>query len=223
MRLLCGICLEQYKDAGVEAREIAAKYPGDADVLSALAEAEYDAGNNPEAIAAADRAIAIDASQKNAYVQKGYALFREARDAEDSDLDAAYAKAMEPFQALNALENDHPLPLIYYYRSFVQRGQRPEENARAALERASQLAPFDQSLRLNVAVMLISEGKNSIARQVLGPLAADPHGSRRSARAKHLIALLEQAPDGAPVDIAQARDDSGDADQRSDGGNEGEE
>mgnify|MGYP006200143097 CR=1 FL=1 len=28
---------------------------------------------------------------------------------------------MKPFKALNAIENDHPLPLIYHYRSFAER------------------------------------------------------------------------------------------------------
>ena len=114
---------------------------------------------------------------------------------------------MEPFAALNALENDHPLPLIYYFRSFTERRQVPEENARAALERASQLAPFDQDLRLNVAMMMIAERRNALAAQVLLPVAADPHGSGRSTRAKQLIALLERTPDGEMLDIGTLRED----------------
>lgn len=189
-----------------EARAIAATFPEDPGVLAALSEAEYDAGNDNEAIAAADKAIALDALQKNAYVQKGFALFRLAQDTDGEAADAAYTAAMKPFNALNAIENDHPLPLIYYYRSFVQRRRVPEENARAALEWASQLAPFDQDLRLNVALMMISERKNTLARQMLAPLAADPHGTRRADRAKQLMALLEQTPDGTQVDIRNLRE-----------------
>ena len=190
-----------------DARAIAARFPDDPGVLTALAEAEYDAGNDAEAIAAADRAIARDPQQKNAYVQKGFALFRRARDAEGDAVDAAYAEAMRPFEALNAIENDHPLPLIYYFRSFTGRRQVPDENARAALERASQLAPFDQELRLNVAMMMIAERKNTLAAQMLAPLAADPHGSGRAQRAKRLVAALERTPDGERLDINDVRED----------------
>lgn len=216
-----GVTPEKAAELVIDARKISAKYPNDPGVLAALTEAEYDAGNDAETIAAADKAIALDPSQKNAYVQKGYALFRQAADADEAE--AAYTLAMKPFEALNALENDHPLPLIYYYRSFVQRGAAPDENARAALERASELAPFDQSLRLNTAIMLIGEGKNSLASQMLAPLAADPHGTSRAARAKQLIDVLAKTPDGTQMDFSllstlgaseiasdEAEDDTGD-------------
>jgi tetratricopeptide (TPR) repeat protein len=187
-----------------DARAIAARFPNDSGVLAALAEAEYDAGNDAEAIAAADRAVAIDPGEKNAYVQKGFALFRKAREATDKD--AAYAAAMEPFEALNAIENDHPLPLIYYYRRYAEQRKAPPEDARAALEYASQLAPFDQDLRLNVAMMMIAERKNALAAQVLAPLAADPHGTNRSQRAKQLIAALQTTPDGERLDVSALRE-----------------
>ena len=195
-----GVSREEALELLPDARAIAAKFPDDGGVLAALSEAEYDAGNDAEAIAAADAAIALDPSQKNAYVQKGFALFRIAQDVDASAADDAYAAAMKPFEALNAIEADHPLPLIYYYRSFAQRRKVPNETARAALERASVLAPFDQELRLNVAMMMISERKNELARFMLAPLAADPHGSGRSERAKQLMAVLEQTPDGTMID-----------------------
>ncbi|MEM6475826.1 MAG: hypothetical protein AAF687_06635 [Pseudomonadota bacterium] len=195
-----GVSREEALELLPDARKVAAKFPNDPGVLAALAEAEYDAGNDAEAIAAADKAIAIDPSQKNAYVQKGYALFRIASAAEPGEVDDAYDAAMKPFEALNAIENDHPLPLMYYFRSFVQRGKAPSENARAALERASVLAPFDRSLRFNVAMLMISEAKNSLARQMLAPLAADPHQREGAARARELMAVLERTPDGTRIE-----------------------
>lgn len=176
----------------VEARAVAARYPDDPGVLAALAEAEYDAGNDAEAIAAADRAIAADSSRTNAYVQKGYALFRRAREAEDKR--AAYAAAMKPFEALNAIENDHPLPLIYYFRSYTERDAAPPETARAALERASQLAPFDQGLQLTTALMLAREGKYELARDYLAPLAANPHAGELASQARKLSEMLAKGP-----------------------------
>ena len=195
-----GVNEEQAQEVLAEARAVAASFPDNAYVLAALSEAEHDAGNFAESIAAADRAIALNPSIKNAYVQKGYSLFRLAEDADDRD--AAYSAAMKPFEALNALENDHPMPLIYYYRSYAERGLQPPENARHALERAYQLAPFDDSLAMNVAVMQATEGKTDLAAYTLAPLAADPHGGRMAARAKDLIDALKRAPEGEPFDFS---------------------
>ncbi len=182
------------------AQAVAARHPADPGVLTALAEAEYDAGNDAQAIAAADGALAIDPQRTNAYVQKGYAMFRQARAADDRE--AAFAAAMQPFEALNAIENDHPLPLFYYYRSFAERGAKAPEDARAALSYASQLAPFDQQLQISTGMMMIGEGQNSLAREFLAPLAANPHGGSMAKRAKRLIAMVANVPDGTVLDVS---------------------
>lgn len=177
-----------------DAREVAARFPDDAGVLAALAEAEFDAGHDDAAIAAADAALAIDATVKNALVQKGFALFRKAERADDQE--AAYAAAMQPFSALNRLEQDHPLPLIYYYRSFAERGVAPNEVARHALERAAQLSPFDRSLAMNAGLMQAREGKIALARNTLGPVAANPHGGRMAREAQHYLEELDEVAEG---------------------------
>lgn len=194
-----GVGKEEAAEILNEARAVAARFPGDAGVLAALAEAEFDAGNDAEAIAAADAAIARDPARINPYVQKGYALFRRAGEADDRT--AAYAAAVKPFVALNKIENDHPLPLMYFYFAQVERGLEPNENARAALERAATLAPFDHGLQINAGMMLIKEGSHSIARGFLASVAANPHGGRAAAQAKRLIALIANVPDGEAVDF----------------------
>ena len=211
-----GVNRKQAEELVIEAREIAAQYPKDAGVQAALAEAEYDAGNDDLAIAAADAAIAADPTRVNAYVQKGFALFRKAEEIDDDEaLNAAYRQAMKPFEALNKIENDHPLPLIYYHRSYTDRGEEPPQNARNALERAAQLAPFDKGLWFQVAFMQMEEGRIASARRSLQPLAADPHGGAQSERVKTLLAALENLPEGEPVDmrgLASERDDGDVAD-----------
>jgi tetratricopeptide (TPR) repeat protein len=172
-----GVTREQAVELLAEAREIAARYPADAAVLAALAEAEFDAGNDAEAIAAADRALALDPNQVNAYVQKGFALFRLASAAEDKN--AAYRQAVAPFLALNRLENDHPLPLVYYFRSFAERGAPAPEQAVRGLERASELAPFDLDLRLNLAAYQLRTGDLAAARGNMVPIAYHPHAPRQ--------------------------------------------
>ena len=195
-----GVDDQQAAEVLPKARAIAAKHPGDAGVLGALAEAEYDAGNDAEAIAAADRALAINANEKQAYVQKGYALFRRAEDAEDPD--SAYEAALQPFFALNGIENDHPLPLIYYYRSFTKRRMSPPEDAQQALERATVLTPFDDSVSMDAAMMLAAQGKIKLAKFLLGPVASDPHGSDRAAYAQALVDAMQDAPAGTPFDVS---------------------
>lgn len=194
-----GVGKEEAATIVAEARAVASRFPEDPGVLTALAEAEYDAGHDAEAITAADAALAHNPASTNAYLQKGYALFRQAAEAENRT--AAYAAAVKPFIALNKIENDHPLPLFYFFRAQVQRGLEPNENARAALERAATLAPFDQGLQINAGTMLIEEGSHSIARGFLAPVAANPHGGGASAQAKRLLALIANVADGEAVDI----------------------
>ncbi|MCU0946657.1 MAG: hypothetical protein MUF47_00180 [Porphyrobacter sp.] len=225
-----GVNSAQAAELVTQARTIAARYPDDPGVLTALAEAEYDAGNDAAAIAAAEAALARDPQATNAHVQQGLALFRQAARADNKA--AAYAKAMQPFEKLNAIENDHPLPLIHYFQSYTRRGVRPPENARAALERAAQLAPFDMGLKLNVALMLLTEGKIELARAFLQPVAVNPHGGRLAGNAQRLLDKLAGLPEGPITSPAQldalaaeraasaAGDDDGD--EGGDGGGAGE-
>lgn len=191
-----GVTREQALALVVDARVVAARFPDDPAVLAALAEAEHDSGNEAAAIAAADAALAIDPNRVNAYVQKGFALFAQAAEAEDRD--AAYRTAREPFLALNRIENDHPLPLIYFNRSFAARGVPPNENAAMALERAAELAPFDLGLRLNLATQQLQAGKVEQARANLLPVAYSPHGGPMAEGARAVIDRIDQGtpPDG---------------------------
>lgn len=220
-----GVDTEEAAELVEEIRSVAAAYPDDAAVLDALAEAEYDAGNDEAAIAAADRAIALDPARTNPYVQKGYALFRMAGDAEDRD--AAYQAAMKPFSQLNKLENNHPLPLIYYFRSFAERGLEPPEQAKLALEQAAKMAPFDKGLWLNVGMMQAAEGKIALAKLTLQPLANDPHGGGAAAAARTLTGLLVKASEGESFSIGNSRellygsDNGGEGEGGSDGDGEG--
>ncbi|GAB5347976.1 hypothetical protein [Alteriqipengyuania sp. 357] len=191
-----GVNREQALELLVDAREIAAKYPDDPGVLAALAEAEYDAGHPDEAIAAADRAIAIDPTLTNPYVQKGFALFAKASDAgADADWDAS----LQPWVALNKRENDHPLPLIYFYRIAQMRGKPVPDLARQALEWALELAPFDLSLIFQTALMQAEQGRIADARQTLLSLTFNPHGGELSDRARKLREALAKFDEGTPV------------------------
>lgn len=213
-----GVGREEALELVTKVRAVAERFPDDAGVFEALAEAEYDAGNDAEAIAAADRALALDSSPKDALVQKGYALFRTAHDTQDEEMAPAFAAAMKPFQQLNKLENDHPLPLIYFYRSYTGRGEEPTELARHALERASQLAPFDKGLTLDVATMMAEEGKISLSRVYLRRVAADPHRGELSQVANDFLEQLESVEDGTKTFFSRGSSD--DASPEDDGEDE---
>jgi tetratricopeptide (TPR) repeat protein len=186
-----GVTSEQAAELLQDVRKVGADYPDDPAVQAALAEAEFDAGNDAEAIAAADAALAADSKNVDAYVQKGYAQFRMAEDADDRE--AAYKAAMQPFLALNRLENDHPLPLVYNFRSFVDRGEKPNKLAVEGLQRAVDLARFDLGLRMTLAYQQIRDGDYEQAKRNLAPIAYDPHGGGPMARsAQKLIARLDE-------------------------------
>ena len=172
----------------VKARKIAERYPDDPAVQSALAEAEFIAGNDAAAIIASNLALAKDDKDVNAYVQKGYALFRQAREAKDQA--TAYKKAIAPFLALNKIENDHPLPLMYNHRRFVAQKKAPSKNAIEGLERALELAPFDRGLRFRVALQQIKERRYDWAERNLSALAFDPHGGKLSRASQEVLKRL---------------------------------
>ncbi len=204
-----GVTREEALELLPEAREIAARYPGDARVLAALAEAEVDAGHYDEAVVVADRAIAIDGKVANAHLQKALALYRKADDAEDQK--TAYGLAIRAFGGLNKLDFDNPLPLIYLYRSYADRGLEPSEHAQKALIRATQLAPFDQDLSMSLGFMYAQTGKIQLARQAFAPVVAYPHGGKRAEIARRSLAELIAAEEGKPFRFALLADEETDA------------
>lgn len=208
-----GVNDEQAKAVVADARKVAARYPQDAAVQSALAEAEYDAGNDMAAIDAADKALALDPGQVNAYVQKGFALFRQAGDAKDSS--AAYRAARMPFVQLNGREPDHPLPLVYYYRSFVEQGEAPTLLAMQGFERAVELAPFDLGLRMTLAMQQLQLGNHEAARRNLQPIAFNPHGGDLAETARKTITRMDGNPawrgEGEPAPDASVAADEDDS------------
>jgi len=177
-----------------EARRVAALYPNDPAVLTALAEAEFDAGNDDAAIAAADAAIAIDPKQINAQIQKGYAL---ADKVESGALPKeAWKDVRAQFIKANAVENDHPIPLVQFYLTYLKQGEQPTKNSIAGLEWAMQLAPFDGSLRWLAAQQMVADQRYEDAMRTLGPLAYSPHPGEHTDAALKLLKDVETKVEG---------------------------
>jgi tetratricopeptide (TPR) repeat protein len=195
-----GVSREEALQLLPKARRIADLYPDDAAVLAALAEAELDAGNADAAIAAADRALEIDPQQIDAHIHKGYALERKV---ESGALPkASWKEVRAQFIKANRIENDHPVPLVQFYLSYLQQGERPTQNAIDGLEWAMELAPFDASLRWLVARQMVADGRYQQAAQTLGPLAYSAHPDKNSEEALRLLqdveARLERSKEPSP-------------------------
>ncbi len=185
------------------AQAVSAKYPNDPAVLSALAEAEHDAGNFASALAAADKALTMSPKLVNAHVQKIYALSRIAENAEDRE--AAWKHVRKAVTALNRVETDHPIPLIFYYRSLQGSGKDITEVAAHGLERALELAPYDQNVRWQVVQQLIDEEAYSTAYRMLMPLANDPHNRSEDNPAIALLDEIKQKWDAKVTESSAAK------------------
>lgn len=189
MRSKRGVNTEQAIELLPDAQKIAALYPDDSAVQAALAEAEYDAGNNKAAIAAADRALGRDSKHMNAHIQKGFALARLANDSDDQEV--AWKAVRRQFVKANKIENDHPIPLLYFYNSYRDAGRDIPEIAVQGLERALEFAPFDSRLRWMVANQHAQDKRYDHAIHTLRPLANNPHRSKQSDLAEKFLAALE--------------------------------
>lgn len=189
IRSKVGVTHEEAVSLLPEARRVAGLHPDDPAVLAALAEAEFDAGNDDAAIAAADRAIALDSNQIEAHIQKGYALKHKV---ETEVLPKeSWRDVRREFIEVNRIENDHPIPLVEFYRSYLDQGKPPTKNAIAGLEWALQLAPFDSSVRWLVAQQMVEDNRLKEAAQTLAPLAYSPHVSEDTTKALSLLKEVE--------------------------------
>lgn len=149
------------------ARSVQTQCPGDAFVERSVAEIEFDAKNDEQAMTAANRALAIDPGNIMAMVYKGRVYARQSK---WDDARAWFVKA-------NHASPDYALPLILYYDTYMRAGVTPPSSAVDGLMRAIVLAPQDDQLRLRVSYTLIREGDLALARKVLAPVAFAVHGN----------------------------------------------
>jgi tetratricopeptide (TPR) repeat protein len=155
-----------------QAQAIAAKFPHDAAVQSALAEADFDNKDYAGAKEAAARAIEANPRDDHALLYEGRAQMALARSAPKSaDWDAVRAW----FTKANALDTENAEPLEAFYESFAVAGQPPSDNATDALLYATALAPRDMNLRMEAVAALISGNRLSDARTLMAPVAYQPH------------------------------------------------
>lgn len=178
-----------------QARKIAAAHPANASVLGWLAEAEFDARQFGPAVAAADRALALEPGQVQALIYKGRAMMELARAAPAG---ADWTEIRRLFIRANRADTENAEPLWLFYQSFPAARQAPTADAVKGLLYAHALAPQDRGLRFAAVRQLILDGDFKGAERAFGPIVFDPHlASRRRP-------VLTQA-----MDRIRARDSAG--------------
>lgn len=190
------------------ARRLAAPFPNDAAAQNELAEAEFDAKNYAAAEAAADRAIAADPQSIHALMYKGMA--QQAILVRDKVTDnARWMATRRWYLAANKVDPEAPAPLVLFYDSFVAQKQKPTENAANGLLYAYALAPYDQSLRMEAAGVLIGRDQIPAARIALGPVAYNVDDGPAEA-AQNVLKALDAGDKAAALKALEPQDEKKD-------------
>ncbi|MDG2534778.1 hypothetical protein P6144_14035 [Sphingomonas sp. HITSZ_GF] len=208
-----GVNAKTAPDVYADAKKAAAPYPDDAGAQLVLAEAAYDARDYAVSEAAADRALAADPKAVDGYVYKAMCRMARARDAKDVAKET-WSGIRKIIAAGNRIDPQDPEPLILYYRSYLDQHVQVPAMAKDGLYDAYVYAPQDSGLRLNTATMLLRDRDVIRARQLLAPLAYQPHGRGLAERATLLLAKIDAGDvDGAIalLDGGRGRDEDDDS------------
>ncbi len=190
LRSTSGITIQQAKPLANEAEKRAAPYPNDPRVQVELAEAEYDAGNDAAADAAADRTLAVDPSDRAAMLYKGRVAIRRAMAAQATDA-RTWAAARSWFVKANRADPEAAQPLLLYYSSYLAQGVRAPDLAVDGLWKAEMLAPEDAGVHWLLAARMLMDGDTATARSLLVPIAFTPHGGNRDNAARAVLDLID--------------------------------
>ncbi len=186
-----------------DAQKAAAPFANDRGAQIELAEAAFDAEDYAATETAAARALAADPKSVDALLYQARAKMAEAEKAKDTSA-ATWSAIRRLITAANRLDTENPLPLILYYRSFVQSGAPVPKAAKDGLYYAYVLAPQDRGLRFEAATAYLQDGDARNARSLLAPLAYDPHAGERAKLAATLVAEIDAGhPDAALADLAK--------------------
>jgi tetratricopeptide (TPR) repeat protein len=188
MRTKAGVTHAEAGGVAGDARDAARRYPNSYPAQIELAEAEFDAEHFDAAEAAADRAIQLRPDGIEGLIWKGHVLVeRGKREKNKQDLEQAriwLAKAHDE-------DTKHPAPLLYNYLSYYYSGEKIPESALVGLEQAYLAAPHFADLRLILSRQLLSERKGDLARDILLPIALDPHVSKTRSNLHEVIDLID--------------------------------
>jgi tetratricopeptide (TPR) repeat protein len=185
-------------------RDVARQYPNDPFALYFLSEAEYASGNYAQAEAAADRLLAIRPNDVHGLARKAILMAIDARNLPAAAKAAKVAEARSLAAKANHLDTQDPLPLLAYYETFHQAGEKPPEVAVEGLRQVVSTDPRDNDPRELLVDELASEHKWAEAMYWLGPMANDPHESPVRASARKKMDWLKAQAAGQPASAQAA-------------------
>lgn len=188
------------KQLAIDARGSGRKYPNDSALQVMVAESELLAGELDPARASADAALQLDPKNARAHLVLATVALGNAQPAQH-DLLAAGRKQVV---VANRAAPDDPMPLIAYYRSFVDHGEPAPSIAVQGLVRAQQLAPQDDEVRLMLAKEEIAVKHYTNAAELLRPVAFAPHGGTKRDAAQALLKTIPGNPVEAPPPVVPA-------------------
>jgi tetratricopeptide (TPR) repeat protein len=183
-----------------EIRRVAAQYPNEPLVLSSLAEAEIDMQHYGAAMAASDRALAIDPRWTEAMIFKGRAI---AEDPANKGKAEMLSKARSLFVAANKIDTEDPEPLKLYWDSFRRQGVQPTASAIAGLHYASRLVPQDMDMRMLSALQYLRDGQPAEARERLATIAFNPHSGETADKAQEIVDKIDAKDSRAALAIVE--------------------
>ena len=218
LQRLGGHDMEDVRD---ELRQVTAMPGATSEAWYQLAEAEFalvhddDAENAYDftaAVAAVDRALALDDGHMNANVLKGNILLEPFDHADEPD-EANWAVSREFFNKARESDPLHPWPQYSFANSYIREGESNAE-VTEALEFAFKQAPESSELRFAVAMDRARQGKFGGAISMLKILANNPHGGDG---AQATIDRIEEMMSGGslrPVDVdGEADEEEGDSEE----------
>ncbi len=190
-------------------RQVAARYPNDPAALHLLALAERTAGNRTEALAAANRVLALRPDHGGGIVEKSLLMSDVAASLGEPQRQAAAAEARALAVRANKANNNDPLALVAYYQSFNRVGAKPTPTAVNGLMRAVELLPSNTTVRQLLVDSLAADRRWAAAIAALRPIANSPHPSPRRDAAREQLAKLQAAlAGGQPAASGTARTSS---------------
>lgn len=187
IRSSAGVNRKKARDVAAEARGVAARYPQSLPVQLALAEAELDAEQYDAAEAAMNRALALKPNSVNAMLLKS-AVYLERGKTDKTKMPMARDWAARAYKA----DPYQPGSLLLNYLTYWYEGTAAPETALVGLERAFEMAPYDQTARMVLARQLLAEKKGDLARTILIPLAVRAHESKDTKPLGEVVKLIEQ-------------------------------
>ncbi|HVU30435.1 MAG TPA: hypothetical protein VHE36_08555 [Sphingomicrobium sp.] len=183
-----GVTHAEAGGVAADGREAARKYPNSYAVELALSEAEFDAEHLEASEAAADRAIHINPEGIDGLIAKGHVLLERGKKDKNKQL---LTEARTWLARAHDIDPHHPAPLLYNYLTYFYSGEGIPENALVGLEQAYLAAPHYGDLRLILSRQLLSEKKGELAREILLPLALNPHVSKVRKTLHGVVELIE--------------------------------